>query len=83
MYIMHVPLFFWMNTVAMRLFGLKPAGLGWMLCYVVVVVCVSCVLFKALEQPANRILKMRLSPRPGRSPRKDTMDEEACSSPSR
>ena len=82
MYIMHVPLFFWMNTVAMRLFGLKPAGLGWMLCYVVVVVCVSSVLFKVLEQPANRILKMRLNPRPSRSPRKDTMDEEACSSPS-
>jgi peptidoglycan/LPS O-acetylase OafA/YrhL len=83
MYIMHVPLLFWMNAIAMRLFGLKPAGLRWMLCYVAVVVCVSSVLFKFLEQPANRILKMRLSPRPGRSPRKDTMGEEACSSPSR
>jgi peptidoglycan/LPS O-acetylase OafA/YrhL len=83
MYIMHIPLLFWMNAVAMRLFGLKPAGLGWMLCYLVVVVCVSSVLFKFLEQPANRILKTRLSPRPAQSPRKDTMGEEACSSPSR
>jgi peptidoglycan/LPS O-acetylase OafA/YrhL len=74
MYIVHVPLLFWMNKITKRLFGLKPSGLVWMLCYLVVVVCVSSVLFKVLEQPANRILKMKLSPRLGRSSQKDTID---------
>jgi peptidoglycan/LPS O-acetylase OafA/YrhL len=83
MYILHIPLFFWMNTIAKTLFDIRPTGVGWMLCYVTVVVCVSSVLFKVLEQPANRILKLALSPRLGRPSPKHTIDEEACSSPSR
>jgi peptidoglycan/LPS O-acetylase OafA/YrhL len=83
MYIMHVPLLFWMNTITERLFALKPSGLAWTLCYLLVVVSFSSILFKVLEQPANRILKMKLSPRPGRPAQKDAIDEEACGSPSR
>ncbi len=83
MYILHVPLFFWMNAIAQTLFNVRLTGVGWMLCYLTVVVCVSSVLFKVLEQPANRILKLRLSSRLDRSSLKHTIDEEACSSPSR
>jgi peptidoglycan/LPS O-acetylase OafA/YrhL len=62
MYILHVPILFWMNAVTERLFALKPSGVAWTLCYLVVVVSFSSVLFKVLEQPANRFLKMKLSP---------------------
>ncbi len=59
---MHVPLLFWMNTITERLFALKPSGVAWTVCYLLFVVSFSSMLFKILEQPANRILKMRLSP---------------------
>lgn len=83
MYIMHVPIFFWMNKIAKRLFGLTLSGLAWMVCYLAIVVCVSSVLFKVLEQPANRILKMKLNSRLRRSSQKHILDEKAYSSPSR
>lgn len=65
MYILHVPLLFWMNAVTERLFAVRPSGLAWTLCYLVVVVAFASVLFKVLEHPANRFLKMKLSPRSG------------------
>jgi peptidoglycan/LPS O-acetylase OafA/YrhL len=80
MYILHVPLFFWMNAIAKKFLHVKPSGVGWMLCYLTIVICASCVVFKALEQPANRALKMSLNRRIGRSVEIESISKQACAS---
>jgi peptidoglycan/LPS O-acetylase OafA/YrhL len=80
MYILHVPLFFWLNTIAKKFLHVKPSGFGWMLFYLAAVICVSCVVFKALEQPANRALKMFLTRQTGRSAENERIGQQACAS---
>lgn len=61
MYVLHFPISMWIGAVSRRLFLVRPSGLPIMLVYVLVVVGVSAVVYVAIEEPANRFLKSRLS----------------------
>ena len=61
MYILHFPIGKWMDLLAQRMFAAK---LEWPRChgaYLALVVALSSFVFKAIEEPANKILKRRLS----------------------
>jgi peptidoglycan/LPS O-acetylase OafA/YrhL len=79
MYILHVPVSMWMSLVAKKVFHTEITGTGWMLCYLILVVGISSLVFKFLEHPANRILKTRLNSKFSGSSNKHTLNEDAWS----
>jgi peptidoglycan/LPS O-acetylase OafA/YrhL len=64
MYILHVPLSLFLMVFVKHILALVPAGLGWVGVYSGTVVAVSCVVYKFVEEPANRYLKGKLIRRP-------------------
>jgi len=61
MYILHSPAAQWMNLISVRLFSTRLSGFVPTALYVMVVVCLSAVVFKAVEEPCGRILKNKLT----------------------
>ena len=61
LYILHVPVSVWMGYIGKRLFSttLEESG-GATALYIVVVVCLSSIVFKLIEEPANHFLKKLL-----------------------
>ena len=62
MYILHSPVGVWMNIIGNELFNEKPGGLGLTLVYLLIVISLSIIVFKVIEEPANRVLKKALTP---------------------
>jgi len=60
-YILQIPVALWMNRSANWLFSAKPAGFAAMPVYLAVLVGVSSLVFKLLEEPANLALKKGLA----------------------
>ena len=61
MYILHFPIEMWMNSIGRHFFHLTLSGVGVTLLYLLIVVCLSSLVFKFIEEPANRIIKKQLS----------------------
>lgn len=61
MYILHAPLGAWMKLFFTR--GLKtlPEGVPWVICYLAVVIGVSAVIFKMVEEPVHQRLRAQLN----------------------
>jgi peptidoglycan/LPS O-acetylase OafA/YrhL len=64
MYIFQMPVAGAIFFVLKRYFSAQAGGLATTVLYVVVLVCFSSAVFKIIEEPANRILKKRLTTRP-------------------
>ena len=62
MYILHSAVGAWIDAVAKHVFSTELEGPGIMFVYVVVVIGLSSILYKLLEEPLNRILKRRIIP---------------------
>lgn len=60
MYILHSPTAQWFDVVAKRVY---PMGLGNMAGYVLLVICLSAIVFSVIEEPANRVVKQWLTAR--------------------
>jgi peptidoglycan/LPS O-acetylase OafA/YrhL len=60
LYILHTPIASWMAFVFSVLFSRKVLGIGWATVYLVLTIVISVVVFKKLEEPANRSVKARL-----------------------
>jgi peptidoglycan/LPS O-acetylase OafA/YrhL len=60
MYIVHTPIFFWMDKLGKKFTGMPPTGTVWLMLYVFAVVGFSSLVFAFFEQPANRVLKAKL-----------------------
>jgi peptidoglycan/LPS O-acetylase OafA/YrhL len=60
-YILHRPIADWVNLLARKLFPAEPDGPGVTALYVAFVICLSAIVFKFVEEPANLILKNRLT----------------------
>jgi peptidoglycan/LPS O-acetylase OafA/YrhL len=63
MYILHTPVFGWLSTsLARNIFSFnKLVGVRGMAIYVAILIVVSCLVFKAFEEPLHRLLKRRLT----------------------
>jgi len=61
MYILHVPVYAWMNIGFRRLLHIAPHGIFWLICYVSAVVGLSALFFRKAEEPAHRWLRRRLT----------------------
>ena len=61
MYIVHVPVGMWIKVIARRLFSTNLSGFAGMVFYVAVVVCLSALVFKIVEEPTNRFVKRKLT----------------------
>jgi peptidoglycan/LPS O-acetylase OafA/YrhL len=61
MYIFQAPVGGLVFFIGKRLFSAQPGGLGVTVVFVLVLVCFSSVVFKILEEPANRFLKRKLT----------------------
>jgi peptidoglycan/LPS O-acetylase OafA/YrhL len=57
LYILHIPVSRWMGYIGRRVFSTNLEGFGATAFYIVVVVCLSSMCFKLIEEPANRIIK--------------------------
>ena len=61
LYILHMPVANWMKFISQQVFSTKLEGFGATALYIVVVVCLSSIVFKTIEEPANHILKKRFA----------------------
>jgi len=61
MYILHLPLFAWLSILWVRLLHWEPSGLLWQATYIAVVVLISSLVYKGLEEPAHYWLKRKLN----------------------
>jgi peptidoglycan/LPS O-acetylase OafA/YrhL len=57
LYILHMPVANWMKYISQWVFSTKLEGFGATVLYIVIVVCLSSIVFKTIEEPANRSLK--------------------------
>ena len=57
LYILHIPVANWMKYISQRVFSAKLEGFGATVLYIVIVVCLSSIVFKTIEEPANHMLK--------------------------
>lgn len=63
MYILHVPIFAWLNICWRRVLGLDATGPVWQAVYFASVVLVSSLVYKAVEEPMHYWLKRNLTQR--------------------
>lgn len=61
MYIFHGVVGDWISLIAKRLFSTELVGFSVTIFYIVFVICFSTVVFKIIEEPANRILRKKLT----------------------
>ncbi len=61
MYILHEPVYGWLQIVFLHGLHLVTFGIFWLICYVSVVVGLSAVFFKLAEEPIHRQLRKRLN----------------------
>ena len=61
MYILHFPIEVWMNSIGRHFFHLTLGGVGITLLYVLIVICLSSLVFLFIEEPANRVIKKKLT----------------------
>jgi peptidoglycan/LPS O-acetylase OafA/YrhL len=61
MYILHVPVYAWMNVGFRRVLHLDPHGIFWFICYVSAVVGLSALFFRKAEEPVHRWLRKKLT----------------------
>jgi peptidoglycan/LPS O-acetylase OafA/YrhL len=59
MYILHMPTATWMEIIARRVFFTKLSGFADVVLYLLIVICLSAIVFKFIEEPANRVLKKK------------------------
>lgn len=57
LYILHMPVANWMKYISQWVFSTKLEGFGATVLYIVIVVCLSSIVFKTIEEPANHSLK--------------------------
>jgi peptidoglycan/LPS O-acetylase OafA/YrhL len=57
LYIFHMPVANWMKYISQQVFSTKLEGFGATALYIVIVVGLSSIVFKTIEEPANHILK--------------------------
>jgi peptidoglycan/LPS O-acetylase OafA/YrhL len=57
LYILHIPVANWMKYISQRVFSTKLEGFGDTALYIVIVVCLSSIVFKTIEEPASHMLK--------------------------
>lgn len=60
MYIVHRPIADWLDYIAKRGFSVELSGVGVTVLYVLLVIVLSGLVFKFIEEPANRFLKSQL-----------------------
>ncbi len=63
MYIIHIPVSLWMKSLSNQIYGSDPKGLMAFSLYIAVVIALSAIIFKWIEEPANRYLKKVLNSR--------------------
>jgi peptidoglycan/LPS O-acetylase OafA/YrhL len=61
MYILHVPVYVWMNVGFRRVLHVDPHGMFWLICYVTAVVGLSALFFRKAEEPAHRWVRRSLT----------------------
>jgi peptidoglycan/LPS O-acetylase OafA/YrhL len=78
MYILHYPVFAWLNAGPVRQkFSLsKMVGIGGMAIYLTILIAVSVLVFKTIEEPLHRLLKRRLTLRFARPEPRDVSAAE-------
>ena len=61
MYILHMPIYAWMNIICRRVLLLEPTGLWWQIAYLSTVILLSSLVYKGVEEPLNLLLKSKLN----------------------
>ncbi|HEY1946310.1 MAG TPA: acyltransferase [Bryobacteraceae bacterium] len=57
MYILHWPVFEWMNWLSLRFYGTPPNGFAKFGLYVGILIALSILVHRFIEEPANRLIK--------------------------
>jgi peptidoglycan/LPS O-acetylase OafA/YrhL len=57
MYILHVPIYFWLGLFFRYALGRQPIGWIWFFSYVTVVILTACTFFKFVEDPLHHFLR--------------------------
>jgi peptidoglycan/LPS O-acetylase OafA/YrhL len=66
LYILHFPVLRWMRAVSVAFFSAELTGIPITLLYLAIAIGGSCLVFKTIEEPANRFLKAQINLRLGR-----------------